>query len=92
MQVDELHLFDTKGKLFSGSVPKYYNYTFESGEQMKFFLPMLKDKSMQLCQEVTPNTAENKLMQYIAVWREDQKGDRSDWNGTDPPSGGHEKE
>ncbi|MCE2604307.1 hypothetical protein LH384_35025, partial [Pseudomonas aeruginosa] len=41
---------------------------------MKFFLPMLKDKSMQLCQEVTPNTAENKLMQYIAVWREDQKG------------------
>ncbi|MCI7302331.1 MAG: diguanylate cyclase [Clostridiales Family XIII bacterium] len=74
LQVDELHLFDTKGKLFSGSVPKYYNYTFESGEQMKFFLPMLKDKSMQLCQEVTPNTAENKLMQYIAVWREDQKG------------------
>ena len=60
--------------MFSGSVPKYYNYTFESGEQMKFFLPMLKDKSMQLCQEVTPNTAENKLMQYIAVWREDQKG------------------
>lgn len=74
LQVDELHLFDTKGKLFSGSVPKYYNYTFESGEQMQFFLPMLKDKTLQLCQEVTPNTAENKLMQYIAVWREDQQG------------------
>lgn len=74
LQVDELHLFDTEGRLFDGSEPKYYNYTFESGEQMRFFLPMLKDRTLQLCQEVTPNTAENKLMQYIAVWREDGEG------------------
>lgn len=74
LQVDELHLFDTQGTLFDGSEPKYYNYTFYSGEQMQFFLPMLKDYSLQLCQEVTPNTAEGKLMQYIAVWREDRKG------------------
>lgn len=74
LQVDELHLFDTEGRLFAGSEPKYFDYTFESGEQMQFFLPMLKDRTLQLCQDVTPNTAENKLMQYIAVWREDQKG------------------
>lgn len=74
LQVDELHLFDTEGRLFEGSEPKYFNYTFESGEQMKFFLPMLKDQTLQLCQEVMPNTAENKLMQYIAVWREDHQG------------------
>lgn len=74
LQVDELHLFDTEGLLFSGSEPKYYNYTFESGEQMRFFLPMLEDKTLQLCQEVTPNTAEGKMMQYIAVWREDKQG------------------
>lgn len=74
LQVDELHFFDTGGRLFAGSEPKYFNYTFESGEQMQFFLPMLEDKTLQLCQEVTPNTAENKLMQYIAVWREDQQG------------------
>lgn len=74
LQVDELHLFDTEGRLFAGSEPKYFDYTFESGEQMKFFLPMLEDKTLQLCQEVTPNTAESKLMQYIAVWREDQQG------------------
>ena len=74
LQVDELHLFDTEGLLFSGSEPKYYNYTFSSGEQMQFFLPMLEDKTLQLCQEVTPNTAEGKMMQYIAVWREDQQG------------------
>lgn len=74
LQVDELHLFDTEGRLFAGSEPKYFDYTFESGEQMEFFLPMLADPTLQLCQEVTPNTAENKLMQYIAVWREDQQG------------------
>lgn len=74
LQVDELHLFDPEGTLFSGSEPKYYNYTFSSGEQMQFFLPMLDDYSLQLCQDVTPNTAEGKMMQYIAVWREDHKG------------------
>lgn len=74
LQIDELHLFDTNGVLFDGSEPKYYNYTFESGEQMQFFLPMLEDKTLQLCQEMMPNTAEGKVMQYIAVWREDQKG------------------
>lgn len=74
LQVDELHLFDTEGRLFSGSEPKYYDYTFASGEQMQFFLPMLEDKTLQLCQEVMPNTAESKMMQYIAVWREDGQG------------------
>lgn len=74
LQVDELHLFDKEGTLFTGTEPKYYNYTFHSGEQMEFFLPMLDDYSLKLCQEVTPNTAEGKLMQYIAVWREDKKG------------------
>lgn len=74
LQVDELHLFDTDGRLFSGSEPKYYDFTFNSGEQMQFFLPMLEDYSLQLCQDVVPNTAESKLMQYIAVWREDRQG------------------
>lgn len=74
LQIDEIHLFDTEGTLYNGSEPKYYNYTFYSGEQMQFFLPMLNDYSLKLCQEVTPNTAEGKLMQYIAVWREDRKG------------------
>lgn len=73
LRVDELHFFDTEGRLFAGTEPKYFDYTFHSGEQMQFFLPMLEDTSLQLCQEVTPNTAERKLMQYIAVWREDHK-------------------
>lgn len=74
LQVDELHLFNPEGTLFTGTEPEYYNYTFRSGEQMQYFLPMLDDYSLKLCQDLTQNTAENKLMQYIAVWREDHKG------------------
>ena len=74
LQVDELHLFDMEGRLYAGSEPKYYDYTFRSGEQMQFFLPMVDDDSLQLCQDVTPNTAEGKMMQYVAVWREDHGG------------------
>lgn len=74
LQVDELHIFNTAGTIYAGSEPKYFGYNFNSGEQMQFFLPMLEDKNMELCQPVTPNTAEGKMMQYAAVWREDQKG------------------
>lgn len=74
LEVDEIHLFDLSGTIFFGTHPQYYGLSFQSGDQMKFFLPMLEDYSLQLCQEITPNTAENKLMQYAAVWRDDRKG------------------
>lgn len=70
LQVDEFHLFDQSGLLYNGSQPKYFGYRFDSGEQMQAFLPMLNDKSMVIAQDVTPNTAEKKLMQYTAVWME----------------------
>ncbi len=45
----------------------------ESGEQMQFFSPLLEDYDLELAQDVTPNTAENKEMQYVAVWSEDKQ-------------------
>lgn len=74
LDVDEFHLFDPDGTLYGGSQPKYFGLNFRSGEQMQFFLPMLSDRSLELCQDITPNTAEQKLMQYAAVWREDGEG------------------
>lgn len=71
LQIDELHAFDSEGTLYAGSEPKYFGYTFYSGKQMNFFLPMLKDHSLALCQDISPNTAEGKLMQYAAAWQED---------------------
>ncbi len=69
-EVDEIHIFDQTGTIFAGTHPQFYNYSFDSGEQMMFFKPMLKDKSLSLVQDITPNTAENKLMQYSAIWSE----------------------
>lgn len=66
--VDEIHIIDAKGRIFAGTHPQYYDYTFDSGEQIGYFKPMLKDKSLKLVQEITPNTAEEKMMQYSALW------------------------
>lgn len=73
-QVDELHLFDKEGNLYSGTNPEYYGMTMNDGEQISYFLSMLEDTEMELVQEVTPNTSRGELMQYAAVWREDGDG------------------
>ena len=72
--VDEIHYFTPEGKVYAGTHPEYYGFTFYSGEQMKFFIPMLEDRSLKLCQDIKPNTAEGKEMQYAAVWLEDGSG------------------
>ena len=74
LDVDELHYFTTDGEIYFGSHPEYYGYTFHSGKQMEYFLPMLQERTMKLCQDITPNTAEGKEMQYAAVWMEDGTG------------------
>lgn len=71
MDIDELHIFNKEGTIYSGTIPKYYNLSMQDGEQIGFFLPMLEDTTLSLCQQVTPNTAEEKMMQYAAVWMED---------------------
>ena len=70
MSVDEIHLFDETGRITSGSVPKYFGYSFDSGAQMSYFKPMLTDKSLTMCQDVTPNTSEGKEMMYAITWNE----------------------
>lgn len=72
MGVDEIHFFDREGEIYAGTNPEYYGFNFHSGEQMEFFLPLLEDTSLELCQEITPNTAEGRRMQYAAVWAEDK--------------------
>ncbi|MDE6921181.1 MAG: diguanylate cyclase [Lachnospiraceae bacterium] len=72
MEVDEIHIFDKTGLLYAGTHPDYYGYTFDSGEQMMFFKPMLTDPSLKLVQDITPNVAEAKLMQYSALWSPDR--------------------
>lgn len=68
VEVDEIHFFTPEGCIYAGTHPEYYGYTFDSGEQMHFFKPLLDNKSLQLVQDITPNTAEGKFMQYSALW------------------------
>jgi diguanylate cyclase (GGDEF)-like protein len=82
LQIDEIHLFDASGKIYSGTEPKYYGYSFDSGDQMAYFKPMLDDRSLSMCQDVTPNTAEGKRMMYAITWNE--AGDRMIQVGIEP--------
>lgn len=68
IEVDEIHIFDKQGCIIAGTHPEYFGYTVDSGEQIGYFKPLLTDKSLQLVQEITPNTAEAKMMQYSALW------------------------
>lgn len=70
MSIDEIHIFDQSGKIYGGTVPPYYGFTFDSGEQMAFFKPMLENKALSMCQDVTPNTAEGKSMMYAICWND----------------------
>ena len=82
MSVDEIHLFDETGTIYRGSVPEYYGYNFDSGEQMAYFKPMLQDKNLSMCQDVTPNTSEGKQMMYAITWNEE--GNRMVQVGIEP--------
>ena len=59
-QVDEIHLFDASGVIYASTVSKYVGVSFNDGEQIAFFKPMLDDKTLTMCQDMTPNTAEAK--------------------------------
>ncbi len=72
--VDELHVTDENGVILWSTVAKYLGFDFNTTEQTKPFLPILKDSSIELAQEPTPNGAEGKLFQYIGVSRYDKAG------------------
>jgi len=68
MDIDEIHLFNEKGEIYGGTVPQYYGYSFDSGDQISYFKPMLEDKNLSMCQDLTPNTVEEKTMMYAITW------------------------
>ncbi len=70
IQVDEIHIFNTEGVIIFGTEPRYYGLSFDSGDQIGFFRPLLEDRSLRLVQDITPNTAEGNPVQYSALWSE----------------------
>lgn len=82
MSIDEIHVFNKEGQIYRGTVPKYYGYNFNSGKQMAYFKPMLKNKKLTMCQDVTPNTSEGKKMMYAITW--DESGTKMIQVGIEP--------
>lgn len=49
---------------------------------MEYFKPMLEDKTLTMCQDVTPNTSEGKKIMYAITW--DETGTRMIQVGIEP--------
>ena len=71
LDIDELNIFDRDGVIIAGTVPEYFGLSMEDGDQIGFFKPMLKDKSLVMIQPTGTNTAETGSIQYTAVWSDD---------------------
>lgn len=71
LEIDEINIFDENGVIIMSTQPKYVGFTMDDGEQIAFFKPLLKDRSLFLIQDVVPNSAEQRSMQYSAAWNED---------------------
>ncbi len=69
---EEIHFFDETGTIFAGTNPEYYGISFDDGEQIGYFTPMLEDRDLEMAQDLVPNTATQKLIQYVIVWNEDK--------------------
>ena len=70
MSVDKIHFIDETGTIYSGSILKYFGYSFDSGAHMAFFKQILNNYELTLCQDVTPNMAQAKEMMYAITWNE----------------------
>lgn len=71
MEIDEIHIFDENGVIVDGTVPEYWGLSFDSGEQISFFKPVLLDYNLVMCQDMVENTAEAKKMMYAVCWMPD---------------------
>ena len=71
LQIDEINVCGPDGLITASTVPDYVGFSIYSGGQVAFFEPMMNDRSLELCQELTPNTKDGKLIMYAAVWRTD---------------------
>ncbi|MDD6806504.1 MAG: GGDEF domain-containing protein, partial [Clostridiales bacterium] len=82
MNLDEIHLFNKQGVIYGGTEPKYFGIGMDDGEQIGYFKPMLTDRTLSMCQDVTPNTAEGKSMMYAITW--DATGEKMIQVGIEP--------
>ena len=69
--IDEINIFGKDGLIAYSTVKEYVGFSIYSGGQIAFFEPLMTDHSRAVCQDLTPNTKEGKLVMYAAAWRSD---------------------
>ncbi|MGL4343854.1 MAG: methyl-accepting chemotaxis protein [Cellulosilyticaceae bacterium] len=74
MDVEEIHVTDEKGVLRWGTVQSFYGFDFQTSEQTRPFMNILKNSAYELVQEPTPRGTDGNLFQYVGVSRLDQVG------------------
>lgn len=69
LDVDEVHVIDENGIIVYSSVSQYIGIDMAGHPQTEAFLVLLEkgEENSYLIQEVQPNAAENKIMQYVGV-------------------------
>ncbi|MCR5079578.1 MAG: GGDEF domain-containing protein [Bacilli bacterium] len=70
MSIDEIHVFDGGGTIIGSTVQTDIGYTLYSGEQISYFLPMLSDRTLSMCQDVAPKTSTGEMMMFAMTWNE----------------------
>lgn len=70
VSIDEIHVFDETGHIIAGTNPEHFGLSFDDGEQISYFKPMLEDKTLEMCQDMTPNTGSHKSMMYAICWND----------------------
>lgn len=70
LSVDDILIFNDKGVAIGGTNDEALGLTFEDGEQISYFKPLLENKSLKLTQGLSPRTIDGKKYRYAAVWNQ----------------------
>ncbi len=74
LMVNELHVIDENGIITHSTIKDYIGFDMKSGEQSAAFMPIVKDKSLEIVQQPEMNAAAGIVTQYIGVARKDAPG------------------
>ncbi len=70
LQAKELHIFNPSGQLIAGTMSQYFGITFRSNKELADFLPMLQDRTLEVCSKVCSGIDGESSIKYAAVWHE----------------------
>ncbi|ABB23730.1 hypothetical protein [Pelodictyon luteolum] len=74
LNVDELHVANSRGILIASTIPDYVGYRYESDPQSSAFMLAIDYPEFAYAQPLMPKGADKSIFQYTGVARLDEKG------------------